>query len=64
MFLFKIPEGQAKFWFGTFGAGVCLSNATMHKIRSHANAKDYNNGCLNMGLPDDTYLGFLLGRIR
>ena len=70
------------FWFGTLGAGVCLSRTTMHKIKAHAkylvttNKKFFKQiisinispnkflkGCNEMLLPDDMYLGYLLGNL-
>ena len=33
---FKKIDKIAIFWFATLGAGVCLSNATMHKIRNYS----------------------------
>jgi hypothetical protein len=34
---YKTPENKrVKFWFGTLGAGMCLSQKTMEKLKNYA----------------------------
>jgi hypothetical protein len=48
------------FWFGTGGAGICISKALLHQIRPYINKFDQ----LTSGFegPDDVTLGYLISK--
>jgi hypothetical protein len=60
MTVYEGSAGSKPFWFGTGGAGVCLSQAALQK----ATPRILNNGFRTLAgkfrLPDDVTLGFLM----
>lgn len=49
------------FWFGTLGAGVCLSKYLIDLLEPYTNnVSQFVNGCLKENYHDDIYLGFLI----
>jgi hypothetical protein len=53
-----------KFWFGTGGAGYCLSKSTLRKLHSFTENNRFETICAQLGLPDDVTLGFVLSMLR
>ena len=50
-----------KFWFATYGGGVCFSKYLLKKIRSHIQPSDrFIDGCVSSNYPDDTHIAYLL----
>ena len=57
------PVGRKKkpFWFGTLGAGVCLSKSLLNRLKPYtSNVTQFMNGCIREHYPDDIYIGFLV----
>ncbi|KAL3078762.1 hypothetical protein niasHS_014544 [Heterodera schachtii] len=55
------------FWFGTGGAGICLSALTLRRLRrfivmgeTHQPRGNFQWVCAQLGVPDDVALGFIL----
>ncbi|XP_033631250.1 beta-1,3-N-acetylglucosaminyltransferase lunatic fringe-like [Asterias rubens] len=49
-----------KFWFGTGGAGVCISRSLALKMSPYASTEEFPRICNRIGLPDDVALGFVI----
>jgi fringe protein len=54
------PVLSQKFWFGTGGAGICLSRSTLLKMQAFIMGNHFETICAQLGLPDDVTLGFVL----
>lgn len=52
---------QRPFWFGTGGAGVCLSRAAVQKMAPRLANNGFRNLSSRLGLTDDMALGFFMG---
>lgn len=50
------------FWFGTGGAGVCLSRSALHKLEPYVRNGRFEQLGIRLGVPDDVTLGYLMGR--
>ena len=50
-----------RFWFATYGGGVCFSRRLLRKIRRHIHPSErFVNGCVASSYPDDTHIAYLL----
>uniref|UniRef100_A0A915E6Y4 EGF-like domain-containing protein n=1 Tax=Ditylenchus dipsaci TaxID=166011 RepID=A0A915E6Y4_9BILA len=52
-----------EFWFGTGGAGICLSYSSLHKIRAFVKGKRFSRLCQTAGVPDDVTLGYVMTQL-
>ena len=57
--LTRIPLAKkSKFWFGTGGAGFCLSQTTIKKLNNFICKNCFEKFCKKLGVPNDVTLGF------
>ena len=50
-----------KFWFATYGGGVCFSKALLHKIHDDIQPSHiFMEGCIESNYPDDTHIAYIL----
>uniref|UniRef100_A0A7E4VQG5 Fringe glycosyltransferase n=1 Tax=Panagrellus redivivus TaxID=6233 RepID=A0A7E4VQG5_PANRE len=60
----SIPDRpMPPFWFGTGGAGVCLSQFAVRKAAPKIMNNGFRNLAARLGLPDDMALGFLMANL-
>uniref|UniRef100_A0A914H2K7 Fringe-like glycosyltransferase domain-containing protein n=1 Tax=Globodera rostochiensis TaxID=31243 RepID=A0A914H2K7_GLORO len=65
--LLALHPRERHFWFGTGGAGLCLSASTLRKLRDFVSGTHHQQQkrqfewlCAQLGVPDDVTLGFIL----
>lgn len=46
--------------FATYGAGVCFSRTLLDQLRPYTDVKVLPEGCINRGISDDAYIGYLV----
>ncbi|CAF1113806.1 unnamed protein product, partial [Didymodactylos carnosus] len=56
----KVGHGR-RFWFATYGGGVCFSQRLLSIIKEHVDTRErFIKGCIDTKYPDDTYIAYLL----
>ncbi|KAI1716964.1 fringe-like domain-containing protein [Ditylenchus destructor] len=57
-------KNLSEFWFGTGGAGICLSQSTLQKLHPYVKGKRFERLCHTAGsIPDDVTLGYVITQL-
>ena len=53
-------QKRIKFWFGTGGAGFCLSRPLTDQLAQHASGRKFISVSEKLRLPDDVTMGYII----
>ena len=59
----KIHNSSRTYSFATYGAGVCFSYTLLEKLRPHVHTNILSHGCIQRGIADDAYIGYVIESI-
>ncbi|KAH7728874.1 fringe [Aphelenchoides avenae] len=58
------PDGASEaFWFGTGGAGICMSRSALRKLEPYIRNGRFEQLGVSLGVPDDVTLGYIMGTL-
>ena len=57
---YMLFQKKIKFWFGTGGAGFCLSRPLTDKLLRHASGRKFISVSEKLRLPDDVTMGYII----